>query len=167
MPANTNPKTKNIVLGGLLIALALVLQALRLVVPLPPLASAFVIGTLMHLMLAFTCRTVYPAALLLALLLPLFAYLQGQVLLAPLIPVIALGNALFVVLVRRSTTMWLAPLAKAAAMCAVAFVLLTFVLPQPLARTTVLVGFSVPQIVTGYAGIALAKALHKKIAQRL
>ena len=65
--------------GALLIALALALQGLRLVVPLPLPVSTFLIGTLVHMMLTLTLHlNGRSTALLLGALLPVTAYLQGQ-----------------------------------------------------------------------------------------
>lgn len=106
----------------MLIALALALQAVRLVLPLPQPVSTFVIGSLVHMMLVLTWKlSGLVTALLLALLLPLTAYLQGQVLLPLLIPVIWAGNVLFVVLLQlfsanRRLALFLPPLAKAVLM---------------------------------------------------
>ena len=108
--------------GAMLIALALALQAVRLVLPLPQPVSTFVIGSLVHMMLVLTWKlSGLGTALLLALLLPLTAYLQGQVLLPLLIPVIWAGNVLFVVLLQlfsanRRLALFLPPLAKAVLM---------------------------------------------------
>lgn len=91
-----------LVRGALLVALALALQSLRLVLPMPQLLSTFIIGTLVHMMLVLTLQlSGLKTALLLAFLLPLTAYVQGQVLLPFLIPVIWLGNFIFVLLVRQ------------------------------------------------------------------
>ena len=77
-----------LVRGALLVALALALQSLRLVLPMPQLLSTFIIGTLVHMMLVLTLQLGgLKTALLLAFLLPLTAYVQGQVLLPFLIPV--------------------------------------------------------------------------------
>lgn len=43
-----------LVRGALLVALALALQSLRLVLPMPQLLSTFIIGTLVHMMLVLT-----------------------------------------------------------------------------------------------------------------
>lgn len=67
-----------LVRGALLVALALALQSLRLVLPMPQLLSTFIIGTLVHMMLVLTLQLGgLKTALLLALLLPLTAYVQG------------------------------------------------------------------------------------------
>ena len=111
-----------LVRGALLVALALALQSLRLVLPMPQLLSTFIIGTLVHMMLVLTLQLGgLKTALLLAFLLPLTAYVQGQVLLPFLIPVIWLGNFIFVLLVRqfkgsRKLSLCVPPLAKAAVM---------------------------------------------------
>ncbi len=153
---------KKLVRGALLIAAALVLQSLRLVLPMPQILSTFIIGTLVHMMLALTLwlngRT---AALLLSLLLPLTAYAQGQLLLPLLIPVVMLGNALFVLLLdllqQPRMKLLVPPAVKAAAMCAAAWLLLDFVsLPGPAARAAVMFAMSVPQFVTGLAGLLCA-----------
>ena len=47
---------KTLVRGAMLIALTVVLQSLRLFIPLPPMASMFFIGTLVNMMLAVTVR---------------------------------------------------------------------------------------------------------------
>ena len=111
-----------LVRGALLVALALALQSLRLVLPMPQLLSTFIIGTLVHMMLVLTLQlNGLKTALLLAFLLPLTAYVQGQVLLPFLLPVIWLGNFIFVLLVRqfkgsRKLSLCVPPLAKACVM---------------------------------------------------
>lgn len=45
-----------LVRGALLVALALALQSLRLVLPMPQLLSTFIIGTLVHMMLVLTLQ---------------------------------------------------------------------------------------------------------------
>ena len=85
---------KTLVRGAMLIALTVVLQSLRLFIPLPPMASMFFIGTLVNMMLAVTVRLAgLKPALLAVVLLPFFAYLQGQLPIPLLIPVVTGGNA--------------------------------------------------------------------------
>ena len=68
---------KTLVRGAMLIALTVVLQSLRLFIPLPPMASMFCIGTLVNMMLAVTVRLAgLKPALLAVVLLPFFAYLH-------------------------------------------------------------------------------------------
>ena len=110
-------------------------------------------------------------ALLLVFLLPLTAYVQGQVLLPLLIPVIWLGNFIFVLLVRhfkgsRKLFLCVPPLAKACVMLLAAWVVVSFLaLPNPALRKTIMFAMSVPQLLTAVAGILLAKQVQKRLRQ--
>lgn len=161
-----------LVRGALLVALALALQSLRLVLPMPQLLSTFIIGTLVHMMLVLTLQlSGLKTALWLAFLLPLTAYVQGQVLLPFLIPVIWLGNFIFVLLVRqfkdsRKLSLSIPPLAKACVMLLAAWAALSFLaLPNPALRKTVMFAMSVPQLLTAVAGILLAEQVKKRLRQ--
>lgn len=161
-----------LVRGALLVALALALQSLRLVLPMPQLLSTFIIGTLVHMMLVLTLQlNGLKTALLLAFLLPLTAYVQGQVLLPFLIPVIWLGNFIFVLLVRqfkgsRKLSLCVPPLVKACVMLLAAWAALSFLaLPNPALRKTVMFAMSVPQLLTAVAGILLAEQVKKRLRQ--
>ena len=161
-----------LVRGALLAALALALQSLRLVLPMPQLLSTFIIGTLVHMMLVLTLQlNGLKTALLLVFLLPLTAYVQGQVLLPFLIPVIWLGNFIFVLLVRqfkdsRKLSLFVPPVAKACVMLLAAFAVLSFLtLPNPALRKTVMFAMSVPQLLTAVAGILLAEQIKKRLRQ--
>ena len=161
-----------LVRGALLVALALALQSLRLVLPMPQMLSTFIIGTLVHMMLVLTLQlNGLKTALLLAFLLPLTAYVQGQVLLPFLIPVIWLGNFIFVLLVRqfkdsRKLSLSIPPLAKACVMLLAAWAALSFLaLPNPALRKTVMFAMSVPQLLTAVAGILLAEQVKKRLRQ--
>lgn len=161
-----------LVRGALLVALALALQSLRLVLPMPHLLSTFIIGTLVHMMLVLTLQlNGLKTALLLAFLLPLTAYVQGQVLLPFLIPVIWLGNFIFVLLVRqfkgrRKLSLCVPPLAKGCIMLLAAWVVVSFLaLPNPALRKTVMFAMSVPQLLTAVAGILLAEQVKKRLRQ--
>ena len=161
-----------LVRGALLVALALALQSLRLVLPMPQLLSTFIIGTLVHMMLVLTLQLGgLKTALLLAFLLPLTAYVQGQVLLPFLIPVIWLGNFIFVLLVRQfkgrhKLALSVSPLAKACVMLLAAWAALSFLaLPNPALRKTVMFAMSVPQLLTAVAGILLAEQVKKRLRQ--
>lgn len=161
-----------LVRGALLVALALALQSLRLVLPMPQLLSTFIIGTLVHMMLVLTLQlNGLKTALLLAFLLPLTAYVQGQVLLPLLIPVIWLGNFVFVLLVRwfmsrSKLSLLMPPLAKAIVMLLAAWAALSFLaLPNPALRKTVMLAMSVPQLLTAVAGILLAEQVKKRLRQ--
>lgn len=155
-----------------MVALALALQSLRLVLPMPQLLSTFIIGTLVHMMLVLTLQfNGLKTALLLAFLLPLTAYVQGQVLLPFLIPVIWLGNFIFVLLVRQfkgrhKLALCVPPVSKACVMLLAAWAALSFLaLPNPVLRKTVMFAMSVPQLLTAVAGILLAEQVKKRLRQ--
>ena len=164
--------------GALLLAAAVAAQSLRFFLPLPLTASAFIIGTLVHMLLALACAAVgLRAALVLALLLPVTAYFQGQLALPVLIPVVMLGNAVFCWLylmsealtgitsskrARRAAQYILPPLAKTCCMTLAAWLALDIAdVRQEGLRSLVLFAMSVPQLVTGAAGIWLAGRLRK------
>lgn len=160
---------KIMVRGALLIALSLVLQSIRIILPLPALLSTFIIGSLVHMMLVVTHhKSNTRAAMLLCCMLPLTAYMQGQLLLPILIPVVAVGNLLFLLLYsrlqERSLVYVIPPAAKAAVMVTAAYLALQIMgIHHPVLVKMVLFGMSVPQVVTGIVGIALAKAILKRL----
>lgn len=88
-----------------------------------------------------------------------------------LIPVIWLGNFIFVLLVRqvkdsRNLSLSIPPLAKACVMLLVAWAALSFLaLPNPALRKTVMFAMSVPQLLTAVAGILLAEQVKKRLRQ--
>lgn len=160
--------------GALLLALALVLQALRLVLPLPLLLSTFIIGTLVHMMLTVTLWLNGRAlALLLGLLLPLTAYAQGQLALPLLIPVVWLGNSVFVLALSwLGQRRWLAPIlaagCKAAVMLCLAWIVLSFLqLNNPAVCQAILFAMSVLQLLTGIGGVLLAERLLPLLRSRI
>lgn len=152
--------------GALLLAMALVLQSLRLLLPLPLALSAFIIGTLVHMMLTVTLRlNGRTTALLLGLLLPLTAYAQGQLALPLLIPVVWAGNSVFVLVMSwLGSRFWLQaalPAAcKAAVMLLMSWGVVAFLqISNPAVSKAILFAMSVPQLLTGIAGVLLAGRL--------
>ena len=156
---------KTLVRGAMLIALTVVLQSLRLFIPLPPMASMFFIGTLVNMMLAVTVRLAgLKPALLAVVLLPFFAYLHLPIPL--LIPVVIGGNAVFVLICHWAwhRGLMLAPLAKTICMFTSSLVLLkVLALPE---KMVFAIGFMMgwPQMVTGICGILLARLITKRTA---
>lgn len=155
--------SKAMVRGALLIALALVLQSIRIVLPMPQLLSTFVIGTLVHMMMILTLKVVgLPTAFLLGLLLPMSAYLQGQILLPFLIPVVWVGNLLFIFLIywlgeNRKLAIVMPAACKAVLMCVAAWLIVSFVqIPSVSVQRAVIFAMSVPQFITGVIGVMLS-----------
>ena len=165
--------TKKLVLGGLLVAIAVILQASRLVLPLPPLLTTFIIGTLVNMMLVLCVRlNGFTSAVILSVLLPIFAYVQGQLVLPLLIPVVALGNILFAYCVKcweQGVLEYLIPPAvKAVSMCAAACVVICFLEIESVAmQKGILYAMSVPQLVTGVTGILCAKKMVEVLKKKI
>lgn len=165
--------TKKLVLGGLLVAIAVILQASRLILPLPPLLTTFIIGTLVNMMLVLCVRlNGFTSAVILSILLPIFAYVQGQLVLLMLIPVVALGNILFVYCVKSFNQGRLAylipPAVKAVSMCASAYVVIAFLGIESVAmQKGILFAMSVPQLITGFTGILCAKKMVEVLKKKI
>ena len=165
--------TKKLVLGALLVALAVILQASRLVLPLPPLLTTFIVGTLVNMMLVLCVRlNGFTSAAILSVLLPVFAYVQGQLLLPLLIPVVALGNILFAYAViklgKRVLAYLVPPVLKAVSMCASAYVVIAVLGIESVAiQNGILFAMSVPQLVTGFTGILCAKKMVEVLKKKL
>ncbi len=165
--------TKKLVLGGLLVAIAVILQASRLILPLPPLLTTFIIGTLVNMMLVLCVRlNGFTSAVILSILLPIFAYVQGQLVLLMLIPVVALGNILFTYCVKSFEQGVLAylvpPAVKTVSMCASAYVVIAFLGIESVAmQKGILFAMSVPQLVTGFTGILCAKKMVEVLKKKI
>ena len=165
--------TKKLVLGGLLVAIAVILQASRLILPLPLLLATFIIGTLVNMMLVLCVRlNGFTSAVILSILLPIFAYVQGQLVLPMLIPVVALGNILFAYCVKSFEQGVLAylvpPVVKAVSMCAAAYVVIAFLGIESVAmQKGILFAMSVPQLITGFTGILCAKKMVEVLKKKI
>lgn len=159
-------KTKYLVQGALLIAVAVILQSIRLFIPFPPLVGTFIIGSLVNMMLVVTFRkSSFTAACTLAFLLPVFAYFQGQLLLPVLIPVVIIGNLCYIYAVKHWYESFYAYIVPAVlkALCMVGgakLFLVLFNIGEPMAGA-ILFGMSIPQLVTGAVGVILGKRINK------
>ena len=157
--------------SALLLALALVFQSLRFVVPIPPIASTFLIGSLVNATLLVALQTVgLGPALLIACVTPVVAYLQQLLPLPVFIVPVAIGNCLFVWLfykLLRIGPVW--PAIGGAALGKAAFFylafswLLTFIKLPPAITTGLLFVMGWPQLVTGIFGGLLARWIGKKL----
>lgn len=150
-------------------ALTVIMQSLRLVLPMPPVVSTFIIGTLVNMMLIITSRiSGFKAAALLTILLPVLAYMQGQLLLPLLIPVVIAGNMFYVVLLRKKRVFvfnyLLPPAVKALLMYLGAYIVLSFLqLENSVLVKNILFAMSVPQFVTGLLGVVAAERILVKL----
>ena len=149
---------------AMFLAIAFLLQSLRLLIPMiPGPVNLFFIGSLLNMVMALAIwRTQTRWAAVIGLLLPIGAFFQGQLPIALMMPVVAIGNAVFTLATgtlgsdRRA---YLAPFLKAAVLfVGTQLVLRIFDLPVPMAKMLTFM-MSWPQIVTGCLGILLAQIL--------
>lgn len=155
-----------IVRTAILLALAVLLQSLRLFLPVPALVDQYIIGSLVNLCLIVAAVTVgIEGGLVVAILTPLVAFLQNVLPNPIMVPFVALGNAVIVVVVallyRRNRYVALA----VGAICKFLVLYITVVhvaiplfmpdLPLP-AKELMTLKFSWPQLVTASVGGMLA-----------
>lgn len=155
---------------GLLLALTLVFQSLRFIIPIPVFFSTFLIGSLVNACLLVAVETVgIRPALLIVLITPIVAYFQQLLPLPIFIIPVALGNAIFIGIFSRTKkwNSWLgigvAASSKMVFMYATFSWLLTLLaIPAKLAAGLMLV-MSWPQFVTGVVGGILASIIKKRL----
>ena len=151
---------------GLLLALALLSQSLRLIIPLPNMVSMFLIGSLVGLcMLLAAMRYGVVSGLVIAWVTPIIAFMQSMLPFAPFVPIVAIGNSVFVVLgfLLRNQSLWLQTAVCSVAKCVVlycsfALLFMSCAIPYPIAKA-VLFMMSWPQIVTGTLAVIGARFL--------
>ena len=162
------PTDKNTLLikGALLLALTLVFQSLRFIIPLPPFVAMFLIGTLVNTALATATLAVSArVALFISIVAPLAAFLQGQLPLIIFVPVVMLGNCAYVLCVeatRNLSTLAAVPLCAAGKTATLAvgiwLCLQLFTIP-PLVASAMAFALGWPQLVTASLGALLSFSL--------
>lgn len=165
-----NKQYKILTRTALLLALTLVFQSLRFIIPIPVFSSTFLIGSLVNACLLVAVETVgFKPALLIVTLAPIVAYFQQLLPLPIFIIPVALGNAIYigVFFVSEKSNPWLrigiAALSKMVFMYAAFSWLLTLIaIPAKLATGLMLV-MSWPQFVTGVVGGILASIIKKRL----
>lgn len=152
---------------AMFLAVAFVFQSIRLVMPMiPGPVNMFLIGSLLNtvMVLSIWCTGGSPWAAVIGILLPLGAFMQGQLPVVLMIPVVALGNAVYILLSGRwqqSRLLYLSPFVKALILYAGTLSVLHIIdLPAPVSGMILLM-MSWPQIVTGTIGLLLAKRVFK------
>jgi len=158
-----------IVRGAMLLATAVIVQEIRLFLPLPPLLSIFVVGTLVNAVLVVAARfTGLLAAALISFLLPVIALLQGHLAVPLLIPVIFCGNLALVAVcsrLRGKNALLLAPFCKTVLLYGATYGLLEWLaLPKKIAAA-VLFTMGWPQLITAFCGIMLAELLLGRLSE--
>ena len=151
---------KNLTRTGLLLALTLVFQSLRFLIPLPPWMSTFLIGSLVNAALLVALQALgLRSALLIACVTPVVAWLQQLLPLPVFILPVALGNSLYIWLfsrLRRAGPEWLAVGSAALGKAAFYFLafrgLLSMLELPPALSAAILFVMGWPQLVTGLIG---------------
>ena len=151
---------KNLTRTGLLLALTLVFQSLRFLIPLPPWMSTFLIGSLVNAALLVALQALgLRSALLIACVTPVVAWLQQLLPLPVFILPVALGNSLYIWLfsrLRRAGSEWLAVGCAALGKAAFFFLafrgLLSMLELPPALSAAILFVMGWPQLVTGLIG---------------
>lgn len=155
---------------ALLLALMIVFQSLRLLIPVPPFVSVFVIGSLVNACLLIAVEMAgWRLALLPAIVAPVVAYMQQLLPLPVLIVPIAAANGAYVlgykalVEYSRLSAVVLATAAKFVIVyVSVAWLLKYIALPEKLAAMlTMTLGW--PQIVTGLFGGMICLVMRKRL----
>ena len=138
---------KNVTRTGLILAVTLILQGLRLVIPIPPQVSMFVVGSLVNACLIVAVLTVgRRAGLVVAACTPVFAWLEGML---PFFPFVC-GGAL----------------GKAAILYGSFYLLFACIAFPPAVRHMLLFAMSWPQIVTGIIGAVIGREVSRFAASR-
>ena len=162
-----NTYLKTLARGSVLLTMAIVAQEIRLFLPLPPLLSIIVIGTMLNAIMVMAVRYAsLTSAIIISAVLPLFAFMQGHVIIPLMIPVIFLGN---LVLVLVCDKFWgkgiiiLAPVLKTVTLYMLSRVLLSMLGLQNKVVDAILLGMGWPQLITAILGIILAMQLEKRL----
>ena len=158
---------RKLVRAALLLAIAVLIQQIRLLVPLPVLVSTLLIGTVVNACLALAARlTSLSLALEMTLLLPIIAFLQGHLLLAMLIPVVFLGNAVFVLCcckLRWKLLLLAGPLLKTGMMILGTTLVIKLFHIAPNLGSKIILTMTWPQLVTGVLGLLLGGLVENRL----
>ena len=162
-----NTYLRTLARGSVLLTMAIVAQEIRLFLPLPPLLSIIVIGTMLNAIMVMAVRYAsLTSAIIISAVLPLFAFMQGHVIIPLMIPVIFLGN---LVLVLVCDKFWgkgiiiLAPVLKTVTLYMLSRVLLSMLGLQNKVVDAILLGMGWPQLITAILGIILAMQLERRL----
>ena len=162
-----NTYLRTLARGSVLLTMAIVAQEIRRLLPLPPLLSIIVIGTMLNAIMVIAVRYAsLTSAIIISAVLPLFAFMQGHVIIPLMIPVIFLGN---LVLVLVCDKFWgkgiiiLAPVLKTVTLYMLSRVLLSMLGLQNKVVDAILLGMGWPQLITAILGIILAMQLEKRL----
>lgn len=164
-----NTYLRTLARGSVLLTMAIVAQEIRLFLPLPPLLSIIVIGTMLNAIMVIAVRYAsLTSAIIISAILPLFAFMQGHVIIPLMIPVIFLGNFVLVLVCDK---FWgkgiiiiiIAPVLKTVSLYMLSRALFSMLGLQNKVVDAILLGMGWPQLITAILGIILAMQLEKRL----
>ena len=162
-----NTYLRTLARGSVLLTMAIVAQEIRLFLPLPPLLSIIVIGTMLNAIMVIAVRYAsLTSAIIISAVLPLFAFMQGHVIIPLMIPVIFLGNFVLVLVCDKfwgKGIIIIAPVLKTVTLYMLSRVLLSMLGLQNKLVDAILLGMGWPQLITAILGIILAMQLEKRL----
>lgn len=157
---------------ALLLAATLVLQGLRLVIPIPPQVSMFLIGSLVNACFVLAVLTVHwRAGVIVALVTPAFAWLEGMLPVPLFIIPVAFGNCIFVMMMQLLgkwkslgyVSIYGAVVFKAMALYGSFYLLFSVVAFPDMVRHAILFTMSWPQLWTGWIGGTIGILVSRRI----
>lgn len=156
--------------AGLLLALTLVFQSLRFIIPIPPFLSVFLIGSLVNTCLLVAEETVgMKYALIIACSAPIVAYFQQLLPLPIFIIPVVLGNVIYILVfsIGIKYKMWLgicaAAISKSVFMYAAFVWLFTMIAIPGQMSASLLFIMSWPQLITGVIGGIVSRVIKRKL----
>ena len=162
-----NTYLRTLARGSVLLTMAIVAQEIRLFLPLPPLLSIIVIGTMLNAIMVIAVRYAsLTSAIIISAILPLFAFMQGHVIIPLMIPVIFLGNFVLVLVCDKfwgKGIIIIAPVLKTVSLYMLSRALFSMLGLQNKVVDAILLGMSWPQLITAILGIILAMQLEKRL----
>ena len=162
-----NTYLRTLARGSVLLTMAIVAQEIRLFLPLPPLLSIIVIGTMLNAIMVMAVRYAsLTSAIIISAVLPLFAFMQGHVIIPLMIPVIFLGNFVLVLVCDKfwgKGIIIIAPVLKTVSLYMLSRALFSMLGLQNKVVDAILLGMGWPQLITAILGIILAMQLEKRL----
>lgn len=162
-----NTYLRTLARGSVLLTMAIVAQEIRLFLPLPPLLSIIVIGTMLNAIMVIAVRYAsLTSAIIISAVLPLFAFMQGHVIIPLMIPVIFLGNFVLVLVCDKfwgKGIIIIAPVLKTVSLYMLSRALFSMLGLQNKVVDAILLGMGWPQLITAILGIILAMQLEKRL----
>ena len=162
-----NTYLRTLARGSVLLTMAIVAQEIRLFLPLPPLLSIIVIGTMLNAIMVIAVRYAsLTSAIIISVVLPLFAFMQGHVIIPLMIPVIFLGNFVLVLVCDKfwgKGIIIIAPVLKTVSLYMLSRALFSMLGLQNKVVDAILLGMGWPQLITAILGIILAMQLEKRL----